>query len=129
LGVADHVTLPGRIAYDEAPYYLSLGDIAISAKMSSTEGSGKLLNYMALGQPTIVYDSPVHREYLAAWGVYVPPGDEVALAQAVADLLHDPARGAALGAALRQRAGEEYSWRNAAVKISALYERLIENLG
>lgn len=125
LGVADHVTLPGRIAYDEAPYYLSLGDIAISAKMSSTEGSGKLLNYMALGQPTIVYDSPVHREYLAEWGVYVPPGDEVALAQAVADLLHDPAQGAAMGAALRQRAGEEYSWRHAAVKISALYERLI----
>jgi glycosyltransferase involved in cell wall biosynthesis len=104
---------------------LSLGDIAISAKMSSTEGSGKLLNYMALGQPTIVYDSPVHREYLAEWGVYVPPGDEVALAQAVADLLHDPAQGAAMGAALRQRAGEEYSWRHAAVKISALYERLI----
>jgi glycosyltransferase involved in cell wall biosynthesis len=125
LGVADRVTLPGRISYDDAPYFLSLGDIAISAKMSSTEGSGKLLNYMALGQPTIVYDSPVHREYLAEWGVYVPPGDEAALAQAVIDLLRDPARGRALGAALRQRAAEEYSWRQAAVKISALYQRLV----
>jgi glycosyltransferase involved in cell wall biosynthesis len=125
LGVADCVSLPGRISYDDAPYFLSLGDIAISAKMSSTEGSGKLLNYMALGQPTIVYDSPVHREYLAEWGVYVPPGDEEGLAQAVADLLDDPARRAALGAGLRERAAREYSWRSAAARISALYRELV----
>jgi glycosyltransferase involved in cell wall biosynthesis len=126
LGAADCVTLPGRIAYDDAPYFLSLGDIAISAKMSSTEGSGKLLNYMALGQPTIVYDSPVHREYLAEWGVYIPPGDEAALAQAVLDLLDDPARRAILGAGLRERAAREYSWRNAAVRISELYKQLLD---
>ncbi|MCL5958210.1 MAG: glycosyltransferase family 4 protein, partial [Chloroflexi bacterium] len=41
LGLAGHVAFPGRIPYEQAPRYLSLGDVAVSPKMSVTEGSGK----------------------------------------------------------------------------------------
>jgi glycosyltransferase involved in cell wall biosynthesis len=49
--------------------------MAVSPKFSATEGSGKVLNYMALGQPIVAYDTPVHREYLGEAGVYAPAGD------------------------------------------------------
>ena len=47
LGVTDYVTFTGRVPYQQAPTYLALGDVAVSAKLSLTEGAGKLLNYMA----------------------------------------------------------------------------------
>lgn len=125
LGVDDRVTFTGRVHYlDEAPLYLSLGDVAVSPKMSSTEGSGKVLNYMALGQPVVAYDTPVHREYLGDWGVYAPLGDAQALAQAILELLRDPERRCALGQGLRQRAQHHYSWQGAAAEIDCLYRNL-----
>ena len=126
LGVSDRVTLTGRVDYLKlAPGYLSLGDVTVSPKMSSTEGSGKVLNYMAMGQAVVAYDSPVHREYLGEWGVYVPSGEVVSLAEAIASLLHDPARRCRLGQGLRRRASQRYDWRVAAQRIEDLYRQLI----
>ncbi len=66
-GVEDMVTFTGRVPFDEAPYYLAACDIAAAPKMSTSEGSGKLLNYMAMALPVVVYDTPVNREYLDAF--------------------------------------------------------------
>ena len=51
--------------------------------MSTTEGSGKLLNYMAMGIPTVAFDVPVSREYLGDLGIYAQPGDTSSLALAL----------------------------------------------
>lgn len=129
LGVADVVSFPGRIPYESAPLALSLGDIAISAKMSTTEGSGKLLNYMALGLPVVAYDTPVHREYLGEWGSYAPAGDFTALAQAIHHLLTNPTHAHHLGQQLRHRVQTVFSWRQAAQRIDQLYANLIHTSG
>lgn len=126
LDIADRVTFTGRVDYLKmAPRYLSLGDVAVSPKMSTTEGSGKVLNYMAMGQPVVAYDSPVHREYLGEWGIYVPSGDVVGLAGAIVDLLGDGHRRCRLGEGLQRRAARKYSWTMAASRIDDLYRRLI----
>lgn len=125
LGVSDCVTLPGKIPYDDAPYWLSLGDVAVSAKVSSTEGSGKLLNYMALGLPIVAYDTPVHREYLAETGVYVAPHDVYGFAEAIEKLLSDEALRAYTGRLVYERVRNVYTWVQAAEKIDSLYEMLI----
>jgi glycosyltransferase involved in cell wall biosynthesis len=122
--VADHVTFTGKVPYQDAPYFLSLGDIAVAPKMSTSEGSGKLLNYMAMAQPIVAYDSPVHREYLAELGRYVPMGDVAAFTEAIASLLREPERGVCLGRKLRQRAVQHYSWRQAGHHIVSLYRNL-----
>jgi glycosyltransferase involved in cell wall biosynthesis len=123
-GVGGCMTFTGKIEYRDAPYYLSLGDIAVAPKLSTTEGSGKVLNYMALAQPIVAYDSPVHREYLADLGVYAPPGDVAQFSTAVIQLAHDPVRRQTLGQQLRQRALSEYGWQRAAEQIIRLYEDL-----
>ena len=123
-GVADCITFTGKVQYQHAPAYLSLGDIAVAPKMSTSEGSGKLLNYMALGQPVVAYDSAVHREYLADLGVYAPSGDVAAFTEAIAQLLHQPQRRLELGQQLRQRALQTYSWQKAGERIVSLYKQL-----
>lgn len=126
LDVVDRVTFTGRVDYlSVAPRYLSLGDVAVSPKMSTTEGSGKVLNYMAMGQAVVAYDSPVHREYLGEWGVYVPAGEVVGLAEAIAGLLRDAPRRWRLGEALQRRASQKYSWSAAASSVDDLYRRLV----
>ncbi|MCA9926044.1 MAG: glycosyltransferase family 4 protein [Anaerolineales bacterium] len=127
-GVASHVTFTGKVLYKNAPTLLSLGDIAVAPKMSTSEGSGKLLNYMALAQPVVAYDSPVHREYLAEWGVYAPSGDVAAFTREIMQLSHDANRRAYLGKKLRQRAVSHYSWRQAGERIEAVYENLTRQI-
>jgi glycosyltransferase involved in cell wall biosynthesis len=124
LQILDHVTFTGRVPYEACPAHLSLADVAVSAKRSASEGNGKLLNYMAMGLPTVAYGTPVARELLGEHGVYVPPGDIAALADALLSLLDDGARRAALGAALRERAQGRFSWDGVAARLESVYENL-----
>jgi glycosyltransferase involved in cell wall biosynthesis len=124
-GVADRVTLTGKIPYEDAAAYLSVGDIAVAPKLSLTEGSGKVLNYMAMGLPTVAFDTPVQREYLGDHGVYAPAGDVEALSEAICRLLDDAPLRVALGAALRQRVIEHYSWERAGRQIAGIYQKLV----
>ena len=124
LGLNDHVTFTGRIPYEQAPSYLSLGDVAVAPKTSSTEGSGKLLNYMAMGLPIVSFDVPVSREYLDGLGIYAQPGDVASLAEALQSALADTARSQTLGQQLRQRVVERYSWAAASQSILDTYDRV-----
>jgi len=122
LQILDHVTFTGRVPYAEAPLHLALADVAVSPKRSASEANGKLLNYMAMGLPTIAYETPVAHELLGDDGVYAPPGDIAALAEAIIALLDDPSRRAALGVRLRARAEREFSWERFGLRLAALYD-------
>jgi glycosyltransferase involved in cell wall biosynthesis len=124
LGLMDHVTFTGKIPYEEAPRYLDLGDVAVAPKMSATEGSGKLLNYMAMALPTVAFATPVSREYLGEAGVYAKVGDAEALAEAMRAVLADPCQAQERGQRLRERAVQDYSWEKAGGKILEIYDSL-----
>jgi len=124
LGLAEHITFTGRIPYDEAPRYLAAGDVAVAPKLSATEGSGKILTYMALGLPTVAFDVPVSREYLGDLGVYAEAGDPLSLAEAIGSLLSDEEKAATLGRRLREQAMRDYSWERAGERILGIYDSL-----
>lgn len=127
LGIADSVILTGRIDYlTDAPEYLALADIAVSPKKDSSEGNGKLFNYMAMGLPTVAYDTPVSREILANTGVLAPTGDVSALTRAILDLLDDRPRAAGLGARARERVLGHYSWTERITRLESIYTGLLE---
>ena len=125
LQILNNVTFTGRVPYDQLAEHLALADVAVSAKVSATEGNGKLLNYMAMGLPAVAYETEVAREILGPHGVYAPPGDIAALGQAIEGLLDDPARRRQLGSALRTRAENELSWDAAGRKLALLYDELL----
>lgn len=121
LGIGSHCTFPGKVPYEQAPAILALGDVAVSPKLSATEGAGKLLNYMALGLPTVAFDTPVSREYLGEDGVYAAAGDSHALAEALAALLNDAPLRQDLSVRLRRRAQARYAWSSSGERILAAY--------
>ncbi len=121
LGIAGHVSLPGRIRYKDSHAFLALGDVAVAPKMSATEGSGKIPQYMAMGLPVVTFDTPVSREYLGDLGLYARFGDTADFAATLRRALDDRALAARLGAAVRERAVRELSWEQAGRRISAIY--------
>ena len=60
-----------------------------------------------------------------ACGALVPPGDGHALARAIAELLDQPGRRSAMGAAGRRRVLEHFTWRRAAERTVELYRDAI----
>ena len=124
-GLGRHVTFPGRIPYEDAAQWLNLGVVAVSAKTSPTESNGKLLNYMACGLPVVATDTPVNRELLGEAGIYAAVGDPAALAARVIELLQAPARARDVGATLRHRVEEKFSWPHLIERLLRVYERLL----
>ena len=128
LGVADRVVFTGKVPYEEAPVHLALGDLAVAPKLSATEGSGKILNYMAMGLPTVAFDTPVSREYLGSLGVYAQPaGDPTALADSIQALIEQPELRRALGEGLRRRAARHFSWERAGRQLVSIYRELVKD--
>jgi len=121
LGVSGRVVFPGRIPYAEAPDWLGMGQVAVAPKLSLTEGAGKIPLYMAMGLPTVAFDTPVSREFLGPLGRYAERGSSESLAAELLRALRDPAAAAAHGQALRARALRDYSWEAAVGQIEAVY--------
>ena len=125
LGLGEHVVFTGQMPYEQAPRYLSLGDIAVAPKLSATEGAGKLLNYMAMALPTVAFRTPVNQEYLGELGLYAESADEAGLAAALIQALRDVEALPPIGQAMRQRAMEHYVWDEAAHNLEWVYERVL----
>jgi len=126
LGLAHHVTFTGKIPYEEACYHLTMGDIAVAPKLSATEGSGKILNYMAMSLPTVSFNMPVSREFLGDGGIYAQEVSSQALAAALNRALDlCPAERVTLGNYLRQRAIKQFSWDRTGEEIEAIYRALL----
>ena len=89
LGIADHVTSTGRVPYSEAPMYLSIGDLAISPKRCSSESNGKILNYMAMGIPTVLFDNENNRFLAGDSSIYAEDETPESLAEAIGQAATD----------------------------------------
>lgn len=118
------VTFTGRIDYRKAPQYLSLGDVAISPKISKTESNGKLYNYMAMGLPTVVFDTPVNREILGELGIYAELDNPVSLAEKLEMILSNEDLAKNLSKKLREKAVDVYSWQSTGKKLMDVYQKL-----
>lgn len=124
LGVGERVRIIGPIPYQQAPRYLALGDLAIAPKLSTTEGSGKLLPYMSIALPVIATDTPAHRQYLGEWGLYASPEPD-ALARAIDHALARLPQLRELGARLRADVQARYTWRHTAAQMETALQNML----
>lgn len=98
-----NVTFTGSVPKNEMSDVLAASDACIATlqniPMFTTTYPNKVFDYMAAGRPTILAIDGVIREVIDACegGLFVPPGDAPALAQAILTLASDPARGRAMG--------------------------------
>jgi rhamnosyl/mannosyltransferase len=105
--------LAGAVAEADLPSYYHAADVFCLPSVTVAEAFGMvLLEAMACGVPLVTTTLPtgvsaVNRD--GTTGLVVPPGDAGALAEALAALLGDAARRAALGRAGRRVLEEEYT--------------------
>jgi len=125
LDLLKKVRFTGKIEYEKAPEYLSLGDIAVSAKVSKTEANGKLYNYIAMGLPTVAFDTPVAREALGELGIYAKFGDPLSLTKQLEALICNEILCKELSLKLRDRAKKNFSWQVRTEEIMDSYRRLV----
>jgi len=125
LGLGDNMRFTGRIQYDESPAFLAAADLAVAPKLSPTEGNQKILNYMAIGLPTVAFDTLVNRAMLGDLGIYAQYGDRASLARCLVQVASDPVMRADVGRGLRRRAAEELSWSDGALQLDSIYARLV----
>lgn len=128
LGVGDRVRFLGARA--DVPDILRAFDIAVCC--SDREGTPlSVMEYMDAGLPVVgtavgglpdLVEDGVH-------GLLVPPRDPAALAQAVADLLRDPARRREMGARAHERIRTEYDVDLMVRRVERLYAELLERRG
>jgi type III pantothenate kinase len=80
----------------------------------------------AAGVPVVAFDVDGLRESLSdgVTGVLVPHRDTLAMAEAVAELLADPARRTAMGAAGVQLVAERFSAEGMVSQLAQIYGRL-----
>jgi glycosyltransferase involved in cell wall biosynthesis len=86
----------------------------------------KVFDYMAAGRAVILAIDGVMREVIesAGAGIFVPPGDPAALAEAIRSLADDPTRTKAMGMRGRQHVEAHFD-RNA---LAAQLEQLMQEL-
>lgn len=125
VGVADRLVITGLVSPRAVPAALAPASVlvlpnpasAISARYTSPL---KLFEYLTLGRAIVASDLAAIREVLTdgVTALLVPPGDDEALARAIARLRDDPALADALAAAARARA-PHYSWDERARRLEA----------
>lgn len=126
LGVAERVHLLGRVDHDDVPALVSSADVVVATPWYEPFGIVPL-EAAACGVPLVgsavggLLDSVVD----GTTGLLVPPRDPDALAAALRDLLADPSRRRAFGAAARRRALARYSWRGVAAQTELVYRTLV----
>ncbi len=128
LGLADRVLFAGRIERDHIPALFAAADLFLLPSVHDHAGNvdglpNTLLEAMATGLPIVasdvvgvptVIDDGVH-------GRLVPERDSAALGVALAALLREPARAAALGVAARERVERELTWPQIARRFVGVY--------
>jgi glycogen(starch) synthase len=109
LGIRERVRLLGHIAYDRMPSLYRRASVMVLP--SRSEGVPRtVLEALASGVPVVASDLAQLSPLLDAGGVAVPPGHADAVAAALSDLLEDPGRRAALGAAGREYVRANHAW-------------------
>jgi len=123
--LSSHVTMTGKITYADAAKYLACGDVAVSPKISKTEANGKLMNYMAMGLPTVVFDTDGNREILGQDGIYASYPDPKDFYRQLVTILQDGTKRDGLHTRLREKAVKEFSWNERALKITEIYDEAL----
>jgi glycosyltransferase involved in cell wall biosynthesis len=119
---------PGKASRIEAVEYLSLGTVGVSAKRSgSSQGNGKLLDYMAMGLPVVAFDGKVNRDILGEWGAFAPENNVDKFSALVLDFIKNPGARRHAGEGLRKRVRDKFSTQAHGAQLLEIYSSIINN--
>ncbi|HPP50327.1 MAG TPA: glycosyltransferase family 4 protein [Spirochaetota bacterium] len=126
LGMRNKVEFVGAASTDELVHHYNEATIAIVP--SVYEGFGfPAAEAMACGTPVIASDGGALREVVGDAGIVVSARDEVALANAIDNLLQNKKLLQELSHKGIKRVQTHFNWDNAALQMAAIYEKVISS--
>jgi glycosyltransferase involved in cell wall biosynthesis len=129
LGLEDRVAFAGQVPHEELAALYHACDMFVLPSVTRAEAFGYVqLEAMACAKPVISTRVPsgvpwVNRD--GETGLTVPPGDVVALADAIETLARDEPRRARMGTAGRVRVATEFSLAAMRARVLSLYRELL----
>jgi D-inositol-3-phosphate glycosyltransferase len=129
-GVRERVRLVGQVPRQDVAALLRSADVVVTVPWYEPFGMVPL-EAMACGVPVITSAVGGHLDTVVdgRTGVLVPPRDPDALARRLRQLLGDPERRSALGAAAAVHARSRYGWDRIARDTERLYQRVLAGSG
>ena len=115
-----NVTFAGPQPKNRIPAFLAAANVCVALlkniPMFRTTYPNKVFDYMAAGRPTVLAIDGVIREVIEAahGGIYVSPGDDVAIADAICALAVNPVRSGQMGNAARDYVVANFNRRDQA---------------
>jgi glycosyltransferase involved in cell wall biosynthesis len=136
VGIAALVRFPGNVPHDQVAAALAAADVVVVPSIRDDAGNvdglpNVVLEALASGTPLVATGAggigAVVRDQRT--GLLVAERDPAALASAIASLLDDPARAAAIGEAARHEAAVAFGWDRAAERFEQAYNQAAVNRG
>lgn len=114
-GLTPYVDMPGMISDTlRLRQYMSTADILVSPEpmtpLNARSTFVKIAEYMAVGKPIVATDLPETRYTAQEAARYVRPGDALAFAEAIIELLDDPSQRQLMGMRGQERVASELTW-------------------
>jgi len=112
---SDNIAFTGAFPKSQMHNVLAASDACIgilrNIAMFKTTYPNKIFDYMAASRPTLLAIDGVIRQVIedARGGIYVPPGDPMALANAIRDLADNPVEARDMGARARRYVVEHFN--------------------
>jgi phosphatidylinositol alpha-mannosyltransferase len=116
----------GKVSEERKLAELARADVLCAPSLGGESFGMILTEAFAAATPVLASDIPGYRDVVRDGldGQLVPPGDALALAEALRQLALDPARRARMAGAARERA-ERFAWPHVAAEVLDCYEQAV----
>jgi glycosyltransferase involved in cell wall biosynthesis len=125
LGLKDYVDMPGRVSNEALFEGLSTMDLGVSCDPINPYNDhctmNKVLEYMAVGKPQVMFDLKEGRASAGEAARYVPENSAQKLAEGIVSLLADPGSRANMGQIGLHRLHKELNWERSVEQLLRAY--------
>jgi len=125
LGLQEFVDLPGRVTNEFLFRALRTMDVGVSCDPINSYNDhctmNKVLEYMAVGKPQVMFDLKEGRASAGDAAVYVSENSSVKLAEAIARLLDDPGARERMGRIGEERLRTQLNWERSVEQLVKAY--------
>jgi glycosyltransferase involved in cell wall biosynthesis len=130
-GLEEFVKFTGKLNSTDYAPYLSTADVCVAPdpknSMNDKSTMNKILDYMAYGKPTVLFDLTEGRRSAGESALYARPNDPIDFAEKVLALLDSEPLRRRLGECGRKRVEEKLNWENESKAVLATYAAALES--
>ena len=126
MGIEEYLNCTDIIPYEQVSKYIAMADICVAPMLDDVGTPNKVLEYIAMGKPTISTDLPgLKALFDDNTIVYYHPGDKHELADRILELYQNPEKRTALSISAKELY-RQYHWPIMKQAYLKVYKKLLE---